>query len=432
MGAPDFRKTALEMHGKTGRAGAMLLAAVLFVVVFFVLWASMTEIDDVTRADGRVVPSQLIQVVQASETGTITEILVKAGDTVEADDVLMQLDPTLVRSELDTAETEATALRLKRARLTAQISGSPFEIEAPESAELMLIAERELYDALREMRDADLEVLTARREIKNAEINAATSNSLVAQENVALLAEEMAVVEPLVERRIESPLALIALRREISQQNGRTEEAANRILMAKAALLEIDNQMLARNREYLSSAHAELAEVQSRLASLETRIPALRTRVGRSEIRTPVSGVVNQMLFSTLGGVVQQGQTVVEIVPFGDTVTVEAFVAPDDIAFIRPDQQVKVRLTAYDSSRYGSLDGRVTRIGADTVLAPDGERSVYVVEVRLENAPTDAEGATLEVIPGMIAQIDMLSEPKTVLEYLTKPVIRVKETAFRD
>ncbi len=432
MGAPDFRKTALEMHGKTGRAGAMLLAAVLFVVVFFVLWASMTEIDDVTRADGRVVPSQLIQVVQASETGTITEILVKAGDTVEADDVLMQLDPTLVRSELDTAETEATALRLKRARLTAQISGAPFEIEAPESAELMLIAERELYDALREMRDADLEVLTARREIKNAEINAATSNSLVAQENVALLAEEMAVVEPLVERRIESPLALIALRREISQQNGRTEEAANRILMAKAALLEIDNQMLARNREYLSSAHAELAEVQSRLASLETRIPALRTRVGRSEIRTPVSGVVNQMLFSTLGGVVQQGQTVVEIVPFGDTVTVEAFVAPDDIAFIRPDQQVKVRLTAYDSSRYGSLDGRVTRIGADTVLAPDGERSVYVVEVRLENAPTDAEGAILEVIPGMIAQIDMLSEPKTVLEYLTKPVIRVKETAFRD
>lgn len=432
MSAPDFKKTALEMHGKTGRAGAALLAAVIFVVIFFVAWASVTEIDDVTRADGRVVPSQLIQVVQASETGTITEILVKAGDTVQADDVLMQLDPTLVRSELDTAETEATSLRLKRARLNAQITDTPFEVAAPANAELMLVAERDLYDALRDKRDADLEVLTARREIKNAEISAANSNSLVAQENVTLLAEEMAVVEPLVERRIESPLALIALRREISQQNGRTEEAANRILMAKAALLEIENQMLARKREYLSSAHAELADVQSRLASLETRIPALQTRVGRSEIRTPVSGVVNQMLFSTLGGVVQQGQTVLEIVPFGDTVTVEAFVSPDDIAFIRPDQQVKVRLTAYDSSRYGSLDGRVTRIGADTVLAPDGERSVYVVEVRLENAPTDAEGKALEVIPGMIAQIDMLSEPKTVLEYLTKPVIRVKETAFRD
>lgn len=432
MSAPDFKQIALDMHGGTSRAGAVLLGSVLFVVVFFVVWASLTEIDDVTRADGRVVPSQLIQVVQASETGSITDILVKAGDEVAAGDVLMRLDPTLVRSELDTAQTEATSLRLKRARLEAQISDTPFELTAPESAALMLVAERELYNALREKRDADLEVLTARRAIKEAEISAANSNSLVAQENVALLAEEMAVIEPLVEKRIESPLSLIGLRREISMQNGRTEEAANRILMAKAALLEIDNQMLARNREYLSSAHGELADVQSRLASLETRIPALKTRVARSEIRSPVTGVVNQVLFATLGGVVQQGQTVAEIVPVGDTVTVEAFVSPDNIAFIRPNQPVKVRLTAYDSSRYGSLDGRVIRIGADTVLAPDGERSVYVVEIRLDNAPTDAEGLTLEVIPGMIAQIDMLSEPKTVLEYLTKPVIRVKETAFRD
>lgn len=432
MSAPDFDRIARDLHGSTARAGSLLLVAVLCVVVFFVIWAARTEIDDVTRADGRVVPSQLIQVVQASETGNITDILVKAGDTVAAGDVLMRLDPTLVRSELDTAQTEATSLRLKRARLEAQISGEAFRIDAPDNATLMLEAERELYTALREKRDADLEVLTARRAIKNAEISAATSNSTAAQENVALLAEEMAVVEPLVARRIESPLALIGLRREISSQNGRSEEALNRILMAKAALLEIDNQILARKREYLSEARQEMAEVQSRLSSLETRIPALETRVARSEIRSPVAGIVNQVLFATLGGVVQQGQTVAEIVPMGDTVTVEAFVTPDDIAFIRPNQPVKVRLTAYDSSRYGSLDGRVTRIGADTVLAPDGERSVYIVEIRLDTAPTDATGASLEVIPGMIAQIDMLSEPKTVLEYLTKPVIRVKETAFRD
>lgn len=122
----------------------------------------------------------------------------------------------------------------------------------------------------------------------------------------------------------------------------------------------------------------------------------------------------------------------VEIVPFGDTVTVEAIVAPDDIPFIRPDQEVKVRITAYDASRYGALNGHVTRIGADTVLAPDGETSVYVVEIRLSDALTDADGQQLDVIPGMVAQVDMLSETKTVLEYLTKPVIRVKDRAFRD
>lgn len=432
MAAPNFKRLALDMHGRTSRAGAVLLAAVLFVLLFFVAWAHLTEIDDVTRADGRVVPSQSIQIVQAAETGTITDIVVKAGDAIDAGFVLMRFDPTLVRSELDTAQTEATALRLKRARLEAQITGAPFQVAGAETGSLMLVAERQLHNALREKRDADIQVLKARRTIKDAEISAAESNSKVAQENVALLAEEMAVIEPLVKKRIESPLALIALRREISMQNGRTEEASNRILMANAALLEIDNQMLAREREYLSNAHKEMADVQSRLASLETRIPALETRVARSEIRSPVRGIVNQVLFATLGGVVQQGQTVAEIVPIGKTVTVEAFVSPDNIAFIRPNQPVKVRLTAYDSSRYGSLNGRVTRIGADTVLAPDGDRTVYVVEIQLDGGPTDAEGLPLEVIPGMIAQIDMLSEPKTVLEYLTEPVIRVKQTAFRD
>ena len=129
---------------------------------------------------------------------------------------------------------------------------------------------------------------------------------------------------------------------------------------------------------------------------------------------------------------VQQGQTVVEIVSIGETVTVEAFVAPDEIAFIRPDLEIKVRITAYDASRYGALDGRVTRIGAGTVLAPDEETSVYVVEIWLVGALADADGQNLGVIPGMVAQVDMLSEPKTMLEYLTKPVIRVKDRVFRD
>lgn len=202
--------------------------------------------------------------------------------------------------------------------------------------------------------------------------------------------------------------------------------------MAQAALTEIDSQILARQREFRAAANREPTETQARLAALETRIPALKVRLTRAEIRSPARGVVNQVLISTIGGVAQQGQTVVEIVPFGDTVTVEAFVTPDDIAFIRPDQDVKVRITAYDASRYGALDGRVKRIGADTVLAPDGETSVYVVEIRLSGALTDADGRQLDVIPGMVAQVDMLSEPKTVLEYLTKPVIRVKDRAFRD
>jgi len=158
----------------------------------------------------------------------------------------------------------------------------------------------------------------------------------------------------------------------------------------------------------------------------------LEARFARAEIRTPTDGIVNQVLFSTIGGVAQQGQTVAEIVPFGETVKVEAYVTPDDIAFLRPDQPVKVQITAYDASRYGSLDGTITRIGADTVLAPDGESSVFVIEIDLSGRLTDIDGQELEIIPGMVAQVDILSEPKTVLAYFIEPVLRVKDRAFRD
>ncbi len=433
MAGSDFAATARELRGRRGAAGGLILLSVVALLFVVLIWAYFTEIDDVTRAEARVVPSQLVQVVQAAETGTITEINVREGDTVEAGEVMMRFDPALLRAELDTAVSEATALRLRRARLEAQISGQEFDLPDRSGAEAALLeAERDLFSAMAAHLTADLEVLDARREIKLAEIEAARISKDVNNETIGLLEEEIGVIQPLVERRIESPLAMIDLRRELSRQNGQLSDAGNRILMAQAALTEIDSQIVARKREFNSTANRELTETQARLAALETRIPALQTRLARAEIRAPTRGVVNQVLISTLGGVAQQGQTVVEIVPFGETVTVEAFVAPDDIAFIRPDQEVKVRITAYDASRYGALDGHVTRIGADTVLAPDGETSVYVVEIRLSGALTDADGQQLDVIPGMVAQVDMLSEPKTVLEYLTKPVIRIKDRAFRD
>jgi len=428
----EFDRIARDLRGRSGRSGSYLLFAVGFVLLSVGLWAHMTEIDDVTRADARVVPSQLVQVVQAAETGTITEIGVKVGDIVAPNDVILRLDPTLLRSELNTAQAEAAALFIRRERLKAQISGHDFNMTAMAGTQDSLEAERQLFLSLKEQLSADLLVLQARRDIKMAEIEGAEVGRDVARQNIALLQEEIMVVEPLVEKRIESPLALISLRRQFAELNGRLRETQTQIVMAQTAVIEIESQIVARKREQLTKAHQELTEVHARLASLETRIPALQTRLKRAEIRSPTRGIVNQVLFATLGGVAQQGQTVAEIVPFGEAVTVEAFVDPADIAFIRPNQDVKVRITAYDASRYGALDGAVTRIGADTVTAPDGERSVYVVEIRLKGVLTDAQGETLEIIPGMIAQVDMLSQKKTVLAYLTQPVVRIKERAFRD
>jgi adhesin transport system membrane fusion protein len=433
MAGTNFKAAAREMHGRQGPAAGIILLSVMALIGVVVTWAQFTEIADVTRAEARVVPSQLVQVVQAAETGTITEIKIRAGDTVEANDVLMRFDPVLLRSERDSAVSETGALLLRQARLEAQIAETDFVVpEISGSSPNLVQAETDLFLAVTAHLEADLQMLEARRAIKQAEIEGARISVAVVQETIALLNEEISVIEPLVEKRIESPLAMIGLRRELNQQDGHLREASNRILMGEASLADIDSQIVARLWEYRSEANRELTETQARLAALETRIPALEARLKRTEIRAPARGIVNQVLFSTLGGVAQQGQTVAEIVPFGETVTVEAFVAPDDIAFIRPDQDVKVRITAYDASRYGALDGRVVRIGADTILAPDGKTSVYVVDIQLSGSLTDSDGVDLEIIPGMVAQVDMLSEPKTVLEYLTKPIIRVKERAFRD
>lgn len=432
MSNAEFDRIARDLRGRSGRTGTYLLFAVGLVLMSVGYWAHLTEIDDVTRADARVAPSQLVQVVQAAETGTITEIGVKVGDIVEPGDVIMRLDPTLLHSELNTAQADAAALFIRQNRLKSQISGTDFNMITEPETQDILDAEHQLFLSLQEQLFADLLVLEARRDIKMAEIKGAEVGRDVAEENIALLLEEIKVVEPLVEKRIESPLALISLRRQFAELNGRLRETETQIVMAQTAVTEIESQIVARKRDQLTKAHQELTEVHARLASLETRIPALQTRLKRAEIRSPTRGIVNQVLFATLGGVAQQGQTVAEIVPFGDTVTVEAFVDPADIAFIRPNQEVKVRITAYDASRYGALDGAVTRIGADTVEAPDGERSVYVVEIRLQGTLTDADGVELEIIPGMIAQVDMLSQKKTVLAYLTQPVVRIKDRAFRD
>jgi len=434
MARTDFRRIADDIHGRPSRAGILLLLTILVLIVTIGIWAHLTEIDDVTRADARIVPGQELQVVQAAESGTITEILVQSGDIVDAGDILLRLDPTLLRAQLNEARTEAAALTIRQARLLAQIEGEEFipPADIGDASAVLAATEAQLFSALKRRLDAELQVLSTRREMRLSDIASAEAAFDTAERNEALLLEELAVVEPLVQERIESPLALISLRRQLSEQQGRKSEATSGIASARASMAELEDQAEAARQDYLSTAHQELTATRAALQALNARIPALEARVSRSEIRAPTKGVVNQVLFGTIGGVAQQGQTVVEIVPLGDTLTAEAYVAPEDIAFIRPDQPVKVRLTAYDASRYGALDGEVIRIGADTVIAPDGESRVFIVDIRILNRLTDAVGEELEIIPGMVAQVDMLSEPKTVLAYLTQPVIRVKDQAFRD
>jgi adhesin transport system membrane fusion protein len=292
--------------------------------------------------------------------------------------------------------------------------------------------EAALFVARTDEMNSEIEVLETQRIQRQTELEEGRVEVSAAQRSLALIQEEIRIIEPLVQRRIEPETSLLSLRRSLAEAESRAVQARSAITRFEAALKEIDDRILSTRSRYRSEAQSELAITTAELTELRTRIPALEERVNRTELRAPVRGVVNTINVSSIGSVAQAGATLVEIVPIDDTLLVEAYLRPNDIAFIHPDQEVKINITAYDFSRYGSIEGQITRIGSDTIPHPQTDEQVFVVDVRANTNILDGAGEPVEIIPGMVAQIDILAGRKTVLDYVTEPVVRVRETAFRD
>ncbi len=436
MSAPthDLAELAREMRGRQPLRGSLLLLLILAFLVIAVIWAARTEIDDVTRADGRIVPSRQVQVIQAAESGVLQALHVVEGDMVDEAALLMELDRTLLASQLDQEMQRAHGLMARIARLQAEIDGTDlaFAPDLIRATPTVIRTETSLYAARRDELADQIEVLERQRMQRGQEYEEGLVDLTTARTTLALIAEEIAIMAPLVERRVEPETTMLALRRSEAEWQGREVRAAAALHRLQSALDEIDDRIRALRSGARAAALSELAIATAELAELEPRLPALMQRVTRSEVRAPVRGVVNRILKTTLGSLVQAGETLVEIVPLDDSLLVEAYVRPADIAFLYPGQPVKVKITAYDFSRYGGIDGEITRIGADATTRPDRDEQAFVVQVRTETNILDADGEALEILPGMVAEVDILSGRKTVLEYLTRPVIRVRDRALRE
>ncbi|MCC5961186.1 MAG: HlyD family type I secretion periplasmic adaptor subunit [Rhodobacteraceae bacterium] len=432
--ARDLEALAQEMRGRETLRGSLLLLLILVFIIVAVTWAALTELDDVTRADGRIVPTRHVQVIQAAEQGVLQALHVAEGDLVQAGDSLMELDRTLLTSQLDQEQQRAFGLMARIARLQAEIDGHDLEFlpELVQRTPSVVRSEAALFAARREELSDRIEVLERQRMQRRQEYEEGLVDQETARTTLALIDEEIAIIAPLVERRVEPETTILGLRRNEAEWRGREIRAAATLVRLRSSLDEIDDRIRSVRSEVRAAALSELSIATAELAELEPRLPALIQRVTRSELRAPVRGIVNRILLTTQGGVAQAGETLLEIVPLDDTLLVEAYVRPSDIAFLYPGQPVKVKITAYDFSRYGGLDGEITRIGADAVTRPDRDEQVFIVHVRTQTNILDADGAALEIIPGMVAEVDILAGQKTVLEYLTQPVIRVKDRALRE
>lgn len=438
----DIDQFVKELTGEKNRNRDQVLFRCIagFLLVAFA-WAALTEIDEVTRGEGKIIPSRQLQEVQSLEGGLIKEILVRKGQEVEKDDVLLVLDSTSSAGSFEQMRQRELALKAEIARLNAEIRGHAagagdvaFELPADITQEAPDVAasQRDLFASRRAQRASELNVIEQQVLQKEKELKETQSDQRAASEAVTLSSREIELIKPLVARGIESEVALLQLQRSHADLKGRLDAATQRAERLRAAKREIEEKRASMLDNYRSEALKSLSEATAELAEVEKSMPGFRDKMTRAEIRSPVRGVVNRVLTTTVGGVARAGEPLVEIVPLDDTLLVEAKIKPADIAFLHPGQKVKVKITAYDFARYGAMDGELSTIAADAVEDVHDKKPYYPVMVEVQSALEDAKGRPLDIVPGMVAQIDVLTGRRSVLDYLVQPVVKMKDTAFRE
>jgi adhesin transport system membrane fusion protein len=419
-------------RGTPRHARSMLWLTILFLVAA-IGWASQAEIDEVTKGSGKVIPSRQIQVIQNLEGGIVSEIMIREGEIVDPGQVLLRIDDTRFSSSFRERVVNRSSLEARLARLRAEAEGGEFS----PSKELVATSpdavnrERALFASHQEQLVAQVDVFKQQEVQKRQELQELRSRLSGLRANQKLLLSELDMTRPLVAKGAVSEVEVLRLERKAIEV--RTEINATRLALPRveAALEEIGSRIESVEIAFRNESREELNAVASELAGMSESAVALEDRVNRTLVRAPVHGTVKRLLINTVGGVVQPGSDLVEIVPLEDTLLVEAQIRPADIAFLSPGLQAIVKISAYDFLIYGGLDAELEHISADTILDERGE-SFYLIRVRTKSNSLGTESEPLPIIPGMLAQVDILTGKKTILHYLMKPVLRARVEALRE
>lgn len=414
----------------------LILGVALFLVVALV-WADWAVLDEVTTGQGRVIPSSQVQVVQNLEGGIIRDIRVREGEIVKKGQVLLQIENTAFVASYGELRAKRLGLMAAVARLKAEARQKPlkFPDELVKEGPELVQRERALYEARQSELKAQLAVFEQQAAQRKQELNELNNRQTHLSKTASLIEEELRITKPLVEKGVVPRIEYIRLERQMSEQQRELDAVRLSKPRARSAMREANRRIQERFLGFKADAQRDLTEKQNELASVREAIVAARDRVQRTEVRSPVRGIVKQVKVSTVGGVIRPSADLVEIVPLDDTLLVEAKIRPQDIAFIRAKQDATVKITAYDFSIYGGLKAKVERISADAITESDAagrQESYYKIIVRTERNYLGTKEKPLPIIPGMVATVDILTGSKTVLDYLLKPVLKAKYRALRE
>lgn len=411
----------------------LVVRGTLLLVCIGIIWAAFSKLDEITIGEGKIIPSSQVQVIQNMEGGIVSKILVKVGDLVQKDQVLIQLDETRFASSAGETKAKNHALLAKVTRLAAESTGTPFVPPAELIKEAPKIAEDEkaLHANRQRELEASLGMLRQQVNQRNQEISEKRAKLQQLQESHNLIAQELKMSKPLLAQGVMSEVEILRLERQVNDTRGEMDATRLAIPRLDAQLAEARNKLDGALAKFRSDASNELAQAKADLAGTSASNLAVVDRLARTAIRSPLTGIVKQIKINTVGGVIQPGMEVMEIVPLEDKLLVEAKVRPSDVGFLRPGLPTLVKISAYDFSIYGGLEGTVENITADSITNDKGE-SFYLVRVRTTRNSLNQADKPLPIIPGMLATVHIRTGNKSVLSYLLKPVIKAKYDALRE
>ena len=407
-----------------------LLYCVVGVLFLLVVWAYFAEIDEVAKGDGKVIPSQQLQVLQSYDGGIVQDILVSEGQQVKRGQVLLRVDPTRYISSLEENTTQFGALAAKVQRLRALTQGSNlrFEEALAEQAPNIVENERKLYNSnLAELDEvaagSDSRILQRQQDVQEERANLSQYQSVL-----ELSKKELAVTKPLLASGAVSEIEILRLERQIIELEG---SIAKSKVAIERGLSAIEEEVIKKEESRLrliNKWNQELTDAVGEMATLQQSQTSLEDVVSQAELRSPINGTVQRLLINTVGGVITPGSAVVELIPQDDQLIVEAKVSPKDIAFIREGQPAILKFSAYDFTIYGGMSAEVQHISADAITNEKDE-TYYLARLETKRSIAD-EG--LEILPGMIVQVDILTGKKTVLNYILSPLSNVTSSALRE
>lgn len=430
----EFMSSVSEaILAKTPSSSRIILYLVFLSMIWLIVWASIAEIDEITRGEGKIIPSGQNQVVQNLEGGIVSEILVKEGDSVAKDQVLLKIDNKGFASSYGESQLRLNELRAKSLRLDAEAHDKPFEIDVKKDKDIEreILFEKSLYDSNKLQRAQQTNIFSEQIRQRQNELGELESKISQLRNSYNLMLKEQEITEPLFKKGLVSEVEFLQLKRRVNDLKGDLNGATLAAPRIRSTIKEIENKLSEVNLGFRNNAKKELNEVTAEIARLSETQVSLEDRVSRTLVKSPVNGIVSKMMIHTVSGIVKPGMDIIEIVPLEDALIAEVKVKPSDVAFLRPGLEAMIKFTAYDFSIYGGLKGKVEQISADTQTNEKGE-TYYLVRLKTDKRYLGSEEKPLKIIVGMVVSADIITGKKTILDYLLKPILKTKQRALRE